>query len=177
MTPPSSFVMTTVAERGVVSPSRCGHWLGLPSPGCWMLTNIVRWSGVVTTPVTSQPGTPVRNRRSCGTPASSVRYGLAASIWSLAPSGWVPSVWIQTRPSGSDQMPSGDPKASSSAMVDPSPLPRPWPASRKRSHSKDVAVWSLPFSLHRMTWPHGLGLRGLAALITFAELVLLVSVR
>jgi hypothetical protein len=84
MTPPSRRRITTVAERGRPEPS--GHALtavgffGSPrsldvSPGCWMLTNMVRLSGVVTTPVTSQPLGPVRKRR------TSRVSGSAASIW------------------------------------------------------------------------------------------------
>src|SRR5688500_4991344 len=68
ITPPSRLRMTTVAERGRPAGSKSGQLLtarglsgvGLPhavvvSPGCWTLTNMVRWSGVVMTPVISHP--------------------------------------------------------------------------------------------------------------------------
>src|SRR5688572_18028771 len=65
--PPSSRVMAMVAERGRELPPS-GQWLfGAenvpPSPGCWMLTNIVRLSGVMHTPVISQSTGPTRKRR------------------------------------------------------------------------------------------------------------------
>lgn len=50
MTPPSSLTITTLDDRGV-SPSTRGQ---VPF-GYRMFTNTVRWSGVVMTPVTSQP--------------------------------------------------------------------------------------------------------------------------
>ena len=68
ITPPSSFVMTTVAERGrVVPPSAqrltertCAKSSGVAvPPGCCTLMNIVRPSGVVTTSAPSR-ATPVR---------------------------------------------------------------------------------------------------------------------
>lgn len=79
--PPSSLRITTVAGRGrrgfaaspkgqlLTADGNCT--LGAPlrlfqnvvdSPGCWMFTNIVRRSGVMVTPVISQPRGPVRNR-------------------------------------------------------------------------------------------------------------------
>jgi CheY-like chemotaxis protein len=83
--------MTTVAERGRPSGSKSGQLLtargfsgvGVPqavvvSPGCWTLMNIVLWSGVVMTPVISQPRGPTRKRR------ISRVAGSAASIWLLA---------------------------------------------------------------------------------------------
>jgi hypothetical protein len=64
------------AERGRPAGSKSGQLLtargfsgvGVPqavvaSPGCWTLMNIVVWSGVVMTPVISQPRGPTRNRR------------------------------------------------------------------------------------------------------------------
>jgi hypothetical protein len=66
--------MTTVAERGLPARGPSGHALtasgckGLlrslaDSPGCCMLMNIVRRSGVMAMPVTSHPRGPVRKRR------------------------------------------------------------------------------------------------------------------
>ena len=64
--------MTTVAARGRPLPSGqaltavglLGSLRSLAvSPGCWMFTNIVFPSGVVTTPVSSQPFGPVKKRR------------------------------------------------------------------------------------------------------------------
>lgn len=86
ITPPSSLRITTVAERGRPAPSgqresfigSAGSLRSLgDSPGCWMLTNIVRRSGVMTTPVTSQPAGPSRKRR------ISPWVGSQASIWLL----------------------------------------------------------------------------------------------
>jgi hypothetical protein len=48
---------------------------------------------------------------------------------------------------------------------------------RHVGHSKVVAAWSPPASFHRVMCPQRLGLPGLAAHMTLAELVLLVSVR
>ena len=72
-------VMTMVAERGRDMPPS-GQWLenlsGLPmsagldsSPGCWMLTNSVRPSGVSARPVISQSAGPTRKRRSLSVPS------------------------------------------------------------------------------------------------------------
>jgi hypothetical protein len=58
--------------------------------------------------------------------------GSAASIWLLHGTGWLPSVSIHRRPSGSRRSPSGEPKASPGAIVEPSPVPSPapgWPES------------------------------------------------
>src|SRR5690606_40478534 len=68
--------MTTVADRGRPSGSKSGQLLtargssgvGVPhavvaSPGCCTLTNMLRWSGVIVTPVISHPHGPTRKRR------------------------------------------------------------------------------------------------------------------
>src|SRR3546814_8736009 len=65
--PPSSLVMTMVAERGR-DEAELSDWLAgqlrFPSsPGCWMLTNSARPSGVESMPVISHSFGPTRNRR------------------------------------------------------------------------------------------------------------------
>ena len=93
MRPPSTLRITTVAGRGrrglLALPYGqlltvdgfdvlgAPNWLFqyvVDSPGCWMLMNIVRWSGVIVTPVISQPRGPVMKRR------TSFVTGLAASM-------------------------------------------------------------------------------------------------
>jgi hypothetical protein len=148
--------MTTVADRGRVSPGSWGQLLtavGLAgdgagpqwvvdSPGCWTLTNIEVWSGVVMTPVISHPRGPTRNR------LTSLVSGSATSIW-LLPMRSYPrlarfceeletSVWIQRRPSRSTQIPSGDPKMSLPSGVVTSSVYCGSPQSIHRSHRKVV---------------------------------------
>jgi len=62
--------VTTAVMTGRISPFKdfpsffkAARFLDAQEPGCWKFTNIVRWSGVVMTPVTSCPHGPVRNRR------------------------------------------------------------------------------------------------------------------
>ena len=66
--------MAIVADRGLVNLSLSGQLetaLGLAgsersegdSPGCWTLINIVFKSGVISTPVISQPFGPIKKRR------------------------------------------------------------------------------------------------------------------
>ena len=92
----------------------------------------------------------------------------------MFPRGWVPSVWIQARLSGSSHSPSGEPNASSDLIVEPS-TPLPGPASRKMSHSNDVAAWSPLRSSHRTMWPQRFGVRGFVA-FAYSRSSLLVSV-
>ncbi len=72
--PPFDLVITTVEERGRPSDLESGQLeiarglLGLvmsspPSPGCWILINSVRLSGVKAIPVISHPRGPVKKRR------------------------------------------------------------------------------------------------------------------
>ena len=65
--PPSLRRIAKVQSRGTVMPSgRAGKLvlLGSPLPGCWVLQNRVRRSGVTARPVISSPLTPVSRRRS-----------------------------------------------------------------------------------------------------------------
>ena len=101
--------------------------------------------------------------------------GSAASIWLLHGIGCVPSVSIQRRPSGSKASPSGEPKASAGAMVEPSPVPRPAPARANADQTNVSAPWSPPVFCQRRMWPNGLLARGLAASVV-VRLVLLVNV-
>jgi len=92
--PPSALRIATVAERGRPSGLKSGQLeyrlgsagllcrLGTSrpssrgvsgSPGCWMLTNIVRPSGVSAMPVISQPTGPVRKRRTSPVAGSQAR--------------------------------------------------------------------------------------------------------
>ena len=91
------------------------------SPGCWMLTKRVRWSGVMSIPVISAPRGPTRNRRTLPVPGSATRvwllpmrsYPRSARFWDELEM----SVWIHSRPSGSNHRPSGEPTMSCSASV------------------------------------------------------------
>ena len=154
MRPPSSLVITIVAERGravraagavarVARPVGWGTWRdparrpwrASVSPGCWMLTNSARPSGVSQMPVISQSTGPTRkrfNRSGAGVapirvvtgtlrPSASVVVqrprcgrrprgpGTPASIMQLVTSVYAPSsVWIQhSRVAGLNHRPSG----------------------------------------------------------------------
>src|SRR5690606_26218862 len=106
ISPPSSFVMMMVDDRGIELPPS-GQWLSPASPGCWILTNMVLLSGVKVMPVTSHSLGPTRKRR------ISLLAGSAHSIWLLPwPSYspelvYLPSVCIHKRPALSKARPSG----------------------------------------------------------------------
>ena len=175
MTPPSSFVITTVAERGTPSPS--GQTLfGLPSanasavvvaPGCWTLTNIVRRSGVVTTPVISWPVGPVRKRRI----SPVVGIGRQHLRCCRTPRGRPCSARSRRCRSGSrggrPRRTRGHPGRRRCCRVSERLTGRIaavgfGPARTKMFQAKRVAAWSSFASRQRMIWPNWLRPRGFA---------------
>ena len=75
MTPPSSLVITIVADLGRAPVNPEGQLLigsacrsSENSPGCWIFRNAVLPSGVNVRPVISQPRGPVRKRQPAGKP-------------------------------------------------------------------------------------------------------------
>ena len=104
-----------------------------------MLRKSVRPSGVITGPVTSQPGGATRKRRICGPPGAT---GSQASSWlrgsqSRSPGAAAvigsPSVATQSRPKGSTVRPSGLLKASPAVSPPPRATMSHWKVSAARS--------------------------------------------